>query len=259
MARRIVEEGWPLTIWARREASLAPFADTPALVAASLRELGERSDVVGVCVVTDADVEGVVLGDNILAGMQPGGILVIHSTVLPSTCHAIAEVAVGHGVTVLDAPVSGSGPAAVEKRLAVMVGGEREAFERCRPVFESYAGALELLGPLGSGQLCKLVNNVLFAANVGLALEAFALGDAFGLDRGALVEMVMASSGSSWAVRSLHPRADPERIQHGVRMMRKDVGLVAALARSTGLERTAIEDIAEFGLDRLTNETLGSG
>ena len=87
MARRITDEGFPLTIWARRPASVEPFAGTDAVVASTPAELGAASDVVGICVVADADVEDVLLrADGVLAGMAPGGVIAIHSTVHPDTC-----------------------------------------------------------------------------------------------------------------------------------------------------------------------------
>ena len=96
MARRIVEAGYPLTIWARRQAALDAFADTTAQVAATPAELAAQSDVVGICVVADSDVEEVVLGsDGVLAGMAPGGIVAIHSTVHPDTCRKVSEQASG--------------------------------------------------------------------------------------------------------------------------------------------------------------------
>ena len=108
MARRIAEAGLPLTLWARRPESVAPYADTAAVVAASPAALGAASDVVGVCVVADADVEAVLLGpDGVLAGMAPGGVVAVHSTIRPDTCRRLAERAAERGVALVDAPVSG--------------------------------------------------------------------------------------------------------------------------------------------------------
>ncbi|HXS86072.1 MAG TPA: NAD(P)-dependent oxidoreductase, partial [Mycobacterium sp.] len=150
MAGRIVDAGFPTTLWARRPASLEPFADTAATVAGSPAELAAASDLVCLCVVGDADVEQVVTGDNgVLAGLKPGGVIAIHSTVHPKTCHALAERAAAQGVSVIDAPVSGGAPAVAEGRLLVMVGGDDDVVERCRPVFASYAEPIVHLGALG--------------------------------------------------------------------------------------------------------------
>jgi 3-hydroxyisobutyrate dehydrogenase-like beta-hydroxyacid dehydrogenase len=110
MARRIVEDGFPLHVWARRPESLELLADTDARVSTTPAELGAESDVVGICVVADADVEEVLLrSDGVLAGMPAGGIVAIHSTVHPETCARLARRASERDITVVDAPVSGGG------------------------------------------------------------------------------------------------------------------------------------------------------
>ena len=112
MARRIAEGGFETTLWARRPASLEPYAHTPAKTAATPAELAAASDLVCLCVVGDDDVREVLNGDNgVLAGLAEGGIVAIHSTVHPDTCRDIAEMAGAQGVSVIDAPVSGGGPA----------------------------------------------------------------------------------------------------------------------------------------------------
>src|SRR3954452_305371 len=112
MARRVVGGGYDVTLWARRPATLAAFADTPAKTAQSPAELAAASDLVCLCVVGDDDVREVMAGDHgVLAGLAPGGIVAIHSTVHPDTCRELAESAAKHGVLIIDAPVSGGGPA----------------------------------------------------------------------------------------------------------------------------------------------------
>ena len=176
MARRIIEGGYPTTLWARRPATLEPFADTAAKVAESPAELAAASDLVCLCVVGDADIDEVTDGEHgLLAGLKPGSVIAVHSTVHPDTCKELAKKAGAQGVSVIDAPVSGGGPAAAEGRLLVMVGGEADVVERCRPVFETYADPVVHLGDLGSGQTTKLLNNLLFTANLGTAATALSL------------------------------------------------------------------------------------
>ena len=125
IARRIVDAGFPLTLWARRPETLDPFADTPAVTATSPAILAERSEIIGVCVTGDDDVDEVVLGRHgVLAGISRGGTLIIHSTVHPQTCLRLARAATEKGVQLIDAPVSGGGPAASQGTLLVMVGGD---------------------------------------------------------------------------------------------------------------------------------------
>jgi 3-hydroxyisobutyrate dehydrogenase len=197
MARRIVEDGFPTTLWARRPEATVPFEDTSASVAASLTELGEGSDVLGVCVVADADVEAVLTGPTgALAGMAPGGIVLIHSTVHPDTCRRLQ--AEHPQLSFLDAPVSGGGHLAAARALLVMIGGESDVVDRCRPVLETFANPLVHLGPLGAGQEAKLLNNALFTAHLGIAADLFAQGSRLGLDPESLARVIAAASGRSY-------------------------------------------------------------
>ena len=138
MARRIVEEGYPLTIWARRPETLEPFADTAAVVASTPAELGAASDVVGICVMGDADVEDVVLRDDgVLAGMAPGGVIAIHTTIHPDTCRRLAGGGRARGVARGRRAGERRRQAAAAGKLLVMVGGDDDDVERCRPVFDT--------------------------------------------------------------------------------------------------------------------------
>ena len=176
IARRIVEHGHELTLWARRPESTEPFADTAATVVSTPAEVGAASEIVGICVFTDADVEDVLLGPHgVLAGMAPGGVVAIHSTVLPDTCAHVAARADERGIAVVDAPVSGGGSAAAAGRLLLMAGGAEAALAACRPVFETFADPIVHLGALGAGQMAKGINNLLLAVHMAAAMDAFEL------------------------------------------------------------------------------------
>jgi NAD(P)-dependent dehydrogenase (short-subunit alcohol dehydrogenase family)/3-hydroxyisobutyrate dehydrogenase-like beta-hydroxyacid dehydrogenase len=204
MARRIVEAGFPLTLWARRSQSIEPFQDTSMTVATSPADLGAQSDLVGVCVVGDAGVEDVLLGsDGVLTGMAPGGIVAIHSTIHPDTCRSIAVRAADGEISVIDAPVSGGGGAAANRTLLVMAGGDFEAVELCRPVFETFGNPVVHLGPLGSGQMAKLINNLVFTAQISMALDTFSFVERLGLDQVALGNVLSHGSGGSRAIEIL--------------------------------------------------------
>ena len=204
MARRIVEGGYDLTLWARRPASLEPYADTAAKIAATPAELGAACDLVCLCVVGDDDVKQVLDGDTgVFAGLAAGGIIAIHSTVHPDTCRAIAETAAKQGISVIDAPVSGGAPAVEEGTLMVMVGGEEADVEKCRPVFATYSDAIVHLGGLGAGQVAKILNNLQFTANLGSAMSTLELGDALGIPRERLCQVLNRGSATSKAISSI--------------------------------------------------------
>lgn len=251
MARRISEAGHPTTLWARRPEALEPFADTGAGIAGSPAELAAASELVCLCVVGDADVEAVTDGEQgVLAGLAPGGVIVVHSTVHPDTCRRLADKAAAHDVSVIDAPVSGGGPAATAGRLLVMVGGDAEVVERCRPVFESYADPVVHLGGLGAGQVTKLLNNLLFTANLGTAASALALGEALGVSTERLAEVVTRGSANSFALNSIRGAGGTLDRLAGVAgaLLQKDVRLITDLARHAAAAPGAVFDAADAAL-----------
>ena len=251
MARRIVEGGHPTTLWARRPETLEPFADTPAKVAASPAELGAASDLVCLCVVGDADIDEITGGEHgLLAGLKPGSVIAVHSTVHPNTCRELAKKAGVQGVSVIDAPVSGGGPAASAGRLLVMVGGDADVVERCRPVFETYADPVVHLGDLGSGQTTKLLNNLLFTANLGTAATALSLAKALGVAPDRLTEVVSRSSGNSFALNALGGIGGLERLAGlAGTLLQKDVRLVVDLADQAAARGGAVLEAADAALD----------
>ena len=250
MARRIVEGGHETTLWARRPATLEPFADTAAKIAESLAELAAASDLVCLCVVGDADIEELTDGeDGLLAAMQPGGVIAVHSTVHPNTCRDLAKRADSQGVSIVDAPVSGGGPAASEGRLLMMVGGDADVVERCRPVFETYADPVVHLGDLGSGQTTKLLNNLLFTANLGTAAAVLSLADALGVSPDRLTEVVSRSSGNSFALNALGGVGGLERLAGlAGTLLQKDVRLVVDLADRAAAPAGAVLNAADATL-----------
>jgi 3-hydroxyisobutyrate dehydrogenase len=258
MARAIIDAGYETTLWARRTASLEPYADTSAKVAGSPAELGATSDLVCLCVVGDADVEEVLCGDTgVLAGMAAGGvrggIIAIHSTVHPDTCRTLAEQAAVKGVSLIDAPVSGGAPAVAEKRLLVMVGGDPEIVERCRPIFETYANPVVHLGGLGSGQVAKLLNNLMFTANLANAKTTLELGEALGVDTSRLCDVLTRGSANSSALNSIATMGGSLNVlsQIAGALLHKDVRLVVDIADKGGASPGAVLDAADAALTLL--------
>ncbi len=254
MARRIAEGGFETTLWARRQASLEPYADTPAKTAATPAELGAASDLVCLCVVGDNDVREVLYGEvGVLAGLAEGGIIAIHSTVHPETCREIAEKAASQGVSVIDAPGRGGGPAGEQGTLLVMVGGDEKVAERCRPVFATYADPIVYLGPLGSGQNTKILNNLLFSANLGSAVSTLDLGESLGIPRDKLIEVLNRGSATSKAVGSISVfggTLDGLAPIAGA-LLQKDVRHAASLAAAAHAAEGAVFTAADAALEAM--------
>jgi 3-hydroxyisobutyrate dehydrogenase-like beta-hydroxyacid dehydrogenase len=240
MARRIIEDGIPTTLWARNPSSLASFRGR-AQLAGQLTELGEECDVVGVCVTDDAAVREVTLGPTgVLAGMAADSVLAIHSTIGTDTCAEVAEAAIGHGVVVIDAPVSGGGAAAAAGALTVYVGGPSTGVERARPVLETYGDPVLHMGELGSGLRTKLINNLLNAAQFGLAHDALAVGEALGLDPHLLGQALTSGSGRSFSLEVFVGLGSLDAIAgHLGPLLSKDVGLFSLEPLPTGADERA--------------------
>lgn len=225
MARRIVQSGYPLLLWARRRDALRAFEDTPARGVASIAELGARADHVGICVVDDAGVEQVCA--ELIPAMRPSTRIAIHSTIHPNTVVKLARQATMRGISLLDAPVSGGGPAAAARSLTVMVGGDDAAVLAARPIFETFGGLVVRVGGVGAGQMAKLVNNALMAAHLAIAHHGLAAGAALGLDRAALCEIVKVSSGRSYGFEVYARLSTPGAFAHGAKLLAKDIRLLS--------------------------------
>jgi 3-hydroxyisobutyrate dehydrogenase-like beta-hydroxyacid dehydrogenase len=224
IARRMIDAGLPVVLWARRPASLEPFAGTPAERADSIEDLARRVDYVGICVVDDNGVR--LVFDQLIPHLRAGSTIAIHSTVSPALCRALAAEASARALNLIDAPVSGGSPAAVAGKLTVMVGGHKPTLEAVRPVLETFSNLIVHLGDVGAGQHAKLINNSLLAANIGLAHHALAAAEELSLDRAAFVEHINASSGRSFGFEVCGRLPEPSAFFHGASLLAKDVSLL---------------------------------
>jgi 3-hydroxyisobutyrate dehydrogenase-like beta-hydroxyacid dehydrogenase len=230
MAQMIARGDHTLHVWARREATYDNLGSDPFVIADDPADLARTCAVVGICVTTDDDVRQVVFDHGLLGGLRPGSVLALHSTISVSTCEEIASEAAKIGVDVLDAPVSGGGLVAYDRDLTVMVGGDRDAFERARPVFEEFGGPVCHLGPLGAGLRCKLLNNGIYHANRLIGVRAQEMAVQLGLDTDAFADVISHSSGRSYGSDTLFMNGD-QVVPH----TEKDIRLVEAEIEHQGI------------------------
>jgi 3-hydroxyisobutyrate dehydrogenase-like beta-hydroxyacid dehydrogenase len=258
IAERIIAAGFPTTLWARRSVSLEPYRGSPAQFAATPRALGNASDVVGICVFAGADVKQVLDGpEGVFAGLQKGGVVLVHSTISTADTADLAVIAARRGISLLDAPVSGARTKALAGELAIMAGGSEDAFNTARPVMQAYGRTVRLMGPLGSGQRTKVLNNILGACNLRLAALALETADRLGLDQAAVQEVLRNSSGSSFNLGILVDRLlhDPSFARHAAGMTRKDNALYRDVCDQAGIGPSRLDQIADEATDML--ERLG--
>lgn len=203
MAARLLDAGFPLTLWARRPASLDALVARGAAVADSPAALAASADCVLTCLPRPADVEAVAAA--LLEGARPGALLVEMSTIDPETSRRVAASAGARGVDYLDAPVSGGIEGAARGALTIMVGGDARALGRCRPVLAVLGARIHHMGPIGSGHLAKLCNQVLTGVAYAAVAEALVLGAKGGLDAAQLLQVLSTSSGRSRTLEQAGP------------------------------------------------------
>jgi 3-hydroxyisobutyrate dehydrogenase-like beta-hydroxyacid dehydrogenase len=236
MAANLRDAGHQLIVWNRTRAKADAFgarvADTPAAAAA-------QADVVITMVVDGAQVREVLLdGEDAAAnGAAPGTLFVDMSTISPGDARAIANELDARGLRFVDAPVTGSSPAAEAGTLTIMAGGAAEDFERARPLFEAMGQVVLHVGELGQGQMLKLVNNAVAAANAVVLSQALVAAKATGVDLDALVAVMSAGSGNS---KMLELKAGPMREHDYATLfktahMLKDVAYCIAEVRRAGV------------------------
>ena len=191
MAANLQKAGFPLTVYNRTAARTQQFVAAGASVAATPAELAAGCDVVLVCVSDTPDVEAVLFGpDGVAAGAAAGTLVVDASTIAPAATRDFAARLADQGVALVDAPVSGGAEGAKNGTLSIMVGGSAPDVERARPVLEAIGRTITHVGPVGAGQTCKLVNQVLVVVNMLAVSEALLLAEAGGLDPGTAIEAV---------------------------------------------------------------------
>ena len=224
------------------------------------------ADIVFACVGNDADLRAVTLGsDGAFQAMKPGAVFVDHTTASADIARELAAAASARGLGFVDAPVSGGNLGAVNGALTVMCGGEAGDFARIQPVAMAYSKAVTLLGPAGSGQLAKMVNQIAIAGLVQGLSEAIAFGQKAGLDMKAVLGVIGKGAAQSWQMDNRGPTMIDDKFDFGfaVDWMRKDLGLCLEEATRHGarLPVTALvdqfyADLQAAGGNRLDTSSL---
>jgi len=211
-------------------------------------EAAEEADVVALCVGNDDDVREVTLGPHgAIAGMRPGAVLVDHTTASAGLARELAAVCLERGIGFIDAPVSGGQAGAENGILTVMCGGAADAYAGAEPIIAgAYARMCKLLGPAGSGQLTKMVNQICIAGLVQGLSEGIHFAKKSGLDVNAVVETISKGAAQSWQMDNRYKAMNDNKFDFGfaVEWMRKDLSIAIAEARRNGanLPVTALVD-----------------
>jgi 3-hydroxyisobutyrate dehydrogenase-like beta-hydroxyacid dehydrogenase len=248
MAGHLAAAGHRVTVFNRTAAKAAEWVGTHGGASAPTpAEAARGAEIVFACVGNDDDLRSVTLGDaGAFAGMGRNALFVDHTTASAAVARELAAAAAQRGLRFVDAPVSGGNLGAINGALTVMCGGEESAFAEARPVAMAFAKAMTLLGPSGSGQLAKMVNQIAIAGLVQGLSEAIAFGQKAGLDMKAVLEVIGKGAAQSWQMDNRGPTMIENRFDFGfaVDWMRKDLGMALDEARRNGarLPVTALVD-----------------
>ena len=217
--------------------------------APSPREAVADANFVMCCVGNDADVRSVLLGtEGALAGMKPGAVLIDHTTASATLAQELAELATEAQVRFMDAPVSGGEAGAVNGQLAIMLGGDADDFERIQPVIGVYAKACQLIGPVGHGQMAKMVNQLCIAGLVQGLAEGMYFSAASGLDTDKVIAAISQGAAQSWQMDNRAKTMLKGEFDFGfaVDWMRKDLSIALDAARQAGVELPVSKLVDEY-------------
>ena len=267
MAGWLSQRGYAVTVYNRTQAvSQRWLSDYSGISADTVAEAVASADIVFSCLGNDDDVRAVVIGESgALAAMESGSILVDHTTTSALLARELAEQAYALGIGFVDAPVSGGQQGAENGQLTVMCGGQQAHFDRVQQVIQSYAKSLQLMGDVGSGQLCKMVNQICIAGVVQGLAEGLNFAKRAGLDAHQVVEVISKGAAQSWQMENRYQTMLDNEYGHGfaVQWMRKDLAFALDEARANGSDLPVTqmvdsfyEEVQEIGGNRWDTSSL---
>ena len=267
MAGHLAAAGYQLSVYNRTTQKAEKWvAEHGGQACSTPRQAAEGASLVFTCVGNDDDLRAVILGpDGALAGMAAGAILIDHTTTSAEVAREIAALCEEAGVDMLDAPVSGGEAGAVNGALTIMAGGQAPVFETAQPAMMHFARAARLMGPIGSGQLTKMVNQICIAGLVQGLSEALHFADKAGLDGRAVIDVISKGAAQSWQMENRYETMIDDKFDFGfaVDWMVKDLTICVDEATRNGhslpiteIVKTYYEDIQSMGGGRWDTSSL---
>ena len=238
MVGNLLGAGFPVSVWNRTAERMTALAGAGAVPCASPAEVATRSRIVFTCVSDTPDVEAVILGDHgVIEGAAEGTLVVDMSTISPRATRDMAERLGARGVQMLDAPVSGGSEGAAKGTLSIMVGGDAGQLERAMPAFRAMGKTITHVGPIGSGQTVKLVNQIVVVLNMLAAAEGLLFAQAAGVDVRKALEAITGGAAGSWMLANRGPQVIARDWRPGfmVDLQQKDLRLALEAADEMGV------------------------
>ena len=259
MATNLLRVGYPLTVHNRSTGAVDELVADGASWAASGKDVAQKSEIVITMLFDSADSERVILGENgVLEGARNGSVIIDMASIAPEVSQSIAAEAAGKGVDLLDAPVSGGEPGAIAGTLAIMVGGKQEVFDRCLPVLNVLGRSVVRVGEVGAGNVVKLANQIIVAANIEAIGEAFVLAQKAGIDPELVFQAIRAGLAGSNALEAKAPMIMERNFNPGarIRLHQKDLHNALLTGKELGVPLPVTSLIQQM-LGALINQGKG--
>ena len=238
MAKNLIDDGFNVIAYDIRKDAVTSLATLGAIPADSPKAVGEKSEIVVLSLPSSSEVIDTVTGQNgVLEGIESGGIIIDTSTIDPNTTKEIEKIAEEKNVKFIDAPVSGGTIGAEKGTLSIMVGGKKETVDSCIDILKALGENIYHVGDVGSGQVFKLINNMLVGINLAAVGEAMVLASKVGADMKKLCEVIKTSTGNSWAFETKADNILVDKFEPGFRLwlQHKDLALARKMASDDGV------------------------
>jgi 3-hydroxyisobutyrate dehydrogenase len=266
MVRNLMKAGFSVSIFTRTKEKAEDLLSEGASWAHSPKELAQNCDVIISIVGTPQDVEEVYLGEEgIITNGKEGLYIIDMTTSKPSLAKKLYEEAKKKGISSLDAPVSGGDIGAREGKLSIMVGGDKEAFEKMLPIFQAMGTNIVYQGPAGSGQHTKMCNQIVIASGMIGVCEALVYAEKSGLDPETVLQSISTGAAGSWSLSNLAPRIIKGNFEPGffIKHFIKDMGIALEEAEKMGMDAPGLslakrmyEELAEKGEENSGTQAL---
>lgn len=219
MSKNLLKAGYELVVYNRSKAAVEDLVAAGAVAATSPKEVAAQVDLVITMLPNSPQVKEVILGDNgVIEGIKSGTIVVDNSSIAPLVSREIADALALKGIDMLDAPVSGGEPKAIDGTLSIMVGGKKEVFDKCYPVLKAMAGSVVLTGDIGAGNVTKLANQIIVALNIAAMSEALVLATKAGVEPDKVYQAIRGGLAGSTVLDAKAPLVMDRKFDPGFRI-----------------------------------------
>jgi 2-hydroxy-3-oxopropionate reductase len=219
MSKNLIKAGYKLIVFDKNESAVAEIVACGALSATSAKEVAEKSDIIITMLPNSPQVKEVILGEHgVIDGARKGAVVIDMSSIAPLISREISGKLAEKGIEMLDAPVSGGEPKAIEGTLSVMVGGEKAVFEKCFDVMKAMAGSVVLTGTIGAGNITKLANQIVVALNIAAMSEALVLASKAGVEPELVFQAIRGGLAGSTVLEAKAPLVMDRKFNPGFRI-----------------------------------------